>query len=140
MLRNRLSKFAALAVTLGLSAAGAAQAAQSPKLYGYPCRSAASCHVAAMYKPRTFQLGSHYWFTNVSWKSWNAFTASAVLTLHHEFPGARPGSDRTIVVFSHSRTLCGVKTYTSWVSGDGNAQDAETVPGTKTCMWYLGNP
>lgn len=133
-----------VACALAFSALGVvvpvyAQAARSVRLLGYPCASEESCHLAAMYKPRTFQLGSHYWFTNVKWLSWNSFTASATVTLHAEFPGARPTTDRTVVVFSNDNTLCRVKTYTRWVSGDGNAQDAENVR-RLGCGWYLGNP
>jgi hypothetical protein len=93
-----------------------------------------------MYKPGSFQLGNHYWFTNVKWLSWNQFTASATVTLHAEFPGAAPGADRTTVIFFMAKTLCGVDTYTRWVSGDGNAQDAEAGTAGSGCAWYLGNP
>jgi hypothetical protein len=139
---RRLRKIASSALAfsaVGVVVPGSAQAASSVRLFGYPCASESSCHLTAMYKPRTFQLGNHYWFTNVKWLSWNPFTASATVTLHTEFPGARPSTDRTVVVFSSAHTLCGVKTYTRWVSGDGNAQDAENVR-RLGCGWYLGNP
>jgi hypothetical protein len=137
---SRLSKLAAIVVTISLAAASAAQASQPTWLEGSPCVSAAACHTTAMYKPHTFQLGSHYWFTNVVWKSWNQFTASAAVTLHYEFAGSRPGSDRTLVIFYRVRTLCGIRSYTRWISGDGNAQDAGPLTGTGTCTWFVGGP
>jgi hypothetical protein len=142
MLRYRRSKVMAVVVAFGLWAAGAAQASEPTRLLGYPCHFPHSCRIAAMYEPRTtFYLGNHYWFTNVVWKSWNEFAASAVVTLHYGFPGSSPGSDRTMVIFFDAETLCGVRTYTRWVSGDGNAQVAERNPAVNPpCGWYLGSP
>lgn len=93
-----------------------------------------------LYMPHAFWLGNHYWFTNVRWLSWNAFTASASVTLHASFAGmARPTADHTVVIFYNVKTLCGLRTYSRWVSGDGNAQWAEDNQQVG-CGWYLGNP
>lgn len=130
----------AIGVT-GLASSAAASTAKLPRLWGYPCSAAISCpHAEHMYKPHTFQLGSHYSFTNVKWTAWNSFSAAATVTLRAQFGGmAHPRVDRTTVVFSHVKTIHGVRYYTRWVSGDGNAQDFSRASGS-TYMWYLGAP
>lgn len=138
-LNQKLIAIALVIGALAVGAANAAQAAQPAWILGYPCASEMSCHQGAMYKPSRFQLGSHYWFTNVKWLSWNPYTASAMVTLHAEFPGARPVAHRTVVIFGAVRTLCGVRSYTTWISGDGNAQIEQKVAGSG-CMWALGSP
>lgn len=112
-----------------------------PRLLGYACRpDAAHCTQRALFKPHSFQLGSHYWFTNVIWKSWNPWTASAIVTLHARFAGPppdRPTADRTLVIFSRPKTLCGVLTFSQWVSGDGNAGTARRAPGSAMCLFFV---
>lgn len=138
----RSSKVMAVLVAVCLWGAGSAQASPPTRLLGYQCPFPKSCRFTAMYEPgRSFYLGNHYWFTSPVWKSWNQFAASAIVTLHYVFPGARPGSDRTMIIFFDAGTLCGVRTYTRWVSGDGNSQVAERNPAVSPpCGWYLGSP
>lgn len=111
-----------------------------PRLLGYPCHPAApDCSQQPLFKPRMFQLGSHYWFTKAVWKSWNPWTASAVVTLHAQFAGTtdRPTANRTLVIFSRPKTLCGVSTFSQWVSGDGNSGAARKLPGSATCLFFV---
>ncbi len=140
---RQAEKLAAAVLVVSAFAVGttaAATASQAVRLWGYECAYPKSCRATVLSKPRSFWLGSHYRFTSVRWLSWNPFTASAAVTLHASFAGmAHPAADRTVVIFYNVKTLCGLRTYTRWVSGDGNAQWAEDDP-QSGCGWYLGNP
>lgn len=74
---------------------GVSEAAGATMTYllGWPCQSEynaagqAMCAQRAMFKPGVFQLGPHYSFRKVVWKSWNPYTATAKLTLGHSSRG-----------------------------------------------------
>ena len=128
-----------LSVALAITAFTASAAASLTKTYllGWPCQSEynaagkAMCAQRAMFKPGVFQLGPHYSFRKVAWESWNPYTATAKLTLWADFGGmAKPSVHHGVkVIFSKPERLCGVWSYSKWVSSDGNAGQAEKAPG-----------
>lgn len=89
-------------------------------LLGYPCTLLQVCRQRALYKPRSFVLGSHYRFENTRWTQWGRFGASAQTTLFSEFQGSRRRV-RTTVVFSRPQRMCGVMTFTEWNAGSGDS-------------------
>lgn len=142
---RRIALLGLLALAVAGFGASAAASATRTYLLGWPCQSEydaagrAMCAQHAMFKPGVFQLGPHYSFRKVVWESWNPYTATAKLTLWAQFAGmAKPSVHHGVtVIFSKPERLCGVLTYTNWVSSDGNAGQAEKSPGVG-CFFGVG--
>ena len=124
-------KLCALAlIALGVATAGSlsssatvakasALSVRKPRLLAFPCTLQRSCRQRALYKPRLFSPGSHYTLKKVRWTEWTRFGASAHATLYSEFQGEQR-HERTTIVFSTPRRMCGVLTFTEWHSGSGD--------------------